>query len=1120
MNVADWLRNLGLERYEAAFRDNEINEQILPSLTQEDLKEIGVGPVGHRRMLLGAIAALRAGTDGNSSAADAATTTSTQKVSPEDRAERRHVTVMFSDLVGSTVLSARMDPEDLREVISAYQNSVAETVGRFGGFVAKYMGDGVLVYFGYPRAHEDDAERAVSAGLELVAAVSSLKTHAALQTRVGIATGLVVVGDLIGSGASQEQAIIGDTPNLAARLQAIAEPDSVVIAESTRRLVGNLFELEDLGPQELKGISGPIRAWAAQRPASVEGRFDAMHTSGLTDLVGREEELDLLLRRWSRAKSGDGQVVLLSGEAGIGKSRLTAALLERLATEPHTRLRYFCSPQHTDSAFYPIVSRMERAAGLAHEDTPQAKLDKLDALLAQSSTLPQDAALFAEMLSLPNDGRYPALELTPQQRRQRILDALAMQIEVLARRSPTLMIFEDAHWADPTSLEMFGRAVMDRISALSVMLIVTYRPEFQPPWIGQPHVTTLTLNRLGQSEIAAMIDAVTGNKPLLASINQDIVERTDGVPLFIEEMTKAVLETGGQEGAERAIASIPAPSIAIPASLHASLMARLDRLGSAKEIAQIGAVIGREFAYELLALIGERSEAELKGGLERLTRAGLLFARGSPPNAAYTFKHTLVQDAAYGTLLRSRRQGLHARIAKEIEIHFAEMGDQRPELLAHHATQAGLIERAVVQWGKAGRKSVSRSAMIEAVSQLRRGLELVPSLPDTPERQRLELELQSALGGALVASKGIAAPETGSAYARARLLCEQLGDSVSLIPVLSGQISHHFGRAEYALARRKAEDLLRLAQSRGDTASELVGSRSMGLNLHLLGEFRAAARSFERVLQIYDPNEHGALTAVAAYDMRALALTYLSVDLFILGHIDEALSRGEEGIAWSRQLNHPHTLSYALSFGALAYVLRGENEKAEAMTEEVLALAAAQNLPVWLPSANVFRGYLRVARGDTGALTFARQGIAAKNAQGSVLNQPFFLSLLAASCERAGRAEEALSLLAEAFAIAERTGERWFEAELYRLRGNWLLIHRSGMEAEAETCLHRALTLARQQAAVMWELRAAVSLARFWSGKARRKEAADLLVPLWDAFAQSSPIPDIEAARALLIELQ
>ena len=456
---------------------------------------------------------------------------------------------MFSDLVGSTALSARMDPEDLREVISAYQKCVAEAVQRFGGFVAKYMGDGVLIYFGYPQAHEDDAERAVRAGLELVAGVSGLKTHAALQTRVGIATGLVVVGDLIGSGASQEQAIVGETPNLAARLQSIAEPNSVVIAESTRKLVGSLFELQDLRSQELKGIAGAVRAWAALRPASVESHFDALHATGLTELVGREEELELLLRRWSKAKSGEGQVVLLSGEPGIGKSRLTAALLERLANEPHTRLRNFCSPQHTDSALYPTIGRIERAAGFTHDDPPQVKLDKLDALLAQSSASPHDAALLSDMLSLPNDGRYPALELTPPERRQKTLEALVSQVATLPRQNPVLMIFEDAHWADPTSLELFGR-IIEKILDLSVLLIVTYRPEFDPPWIGRPHVTALTLNRLGKREIDAMIDRVTGNKALPESIRQDIIERTDGIPLFVEEMTKAVLEAES-EGAAR-----------------------------------------------------------------------------------------------------------------------------------------------------------------------------------------------------------------------------------------------------------------------------------------------------------------------------------------------------------------------------------------------------------------------------------------------------------------------------------------------------------------------------------------------------------------------------------------
>ena len=420
--IADWLQKLGLGQYAQRFAENEIDVSVLPHLTDQDLKDIGV-PLGPRRKILAAITAETGKTN--------ATPEPAASIEPkaQDTAERRQVTVMFSDLVGSTALSARMDPEDLREVISAYQKCVADTVQRFGGFVAKYMGDGVLIYFGYPQAHEDDAERAVRAGLELVTAVGALKTHAALQTRVGIATGLVVVGDLIGSGASQEQAIVGETPNLAARLQGVAEPNSVVIAESTRKLVGNLFELEDLGAQDLKGIAGPVRAWVASTRSSVEGRFEALHASGLTELVGREEELELLLRRWSKAKSGEGQVVLLSGEAGIGKSRLTAALLKRLAPEPHTRLRYFCSPQHTDSALYPIISQMERAAGFARDDAPQAKLDKLDALLAQSSTSAEDAALLAEMLSLPNDGRYPALDLTPQQRRQRTLEALVSQVD-------------------------------------------------------------------------------------------------------------------------------------------------------------------------------------------------------------------------------------------------------------------------------------------------------------------------------------------------------------------------------------------------------------------------------------------------------------------------------------------------------------------------------------------------------------------------------------------------------------------------------------------------------------------------------------------------------------------
>jgi class 3 adenylate cyclase len=700
MDLGAWLRNLGLEQYEAIFRENAIDETVLPDLTDQDLEKLGV-LLGHRRRLLRAIANL----ENREKSASAIPAAAAPPAAPlvHDTAERRQVTVMFSDLVGSTALSARMDPEDLREIIAAYHKCVAEIVRRLDGFVAQYLGDGVLVYFGYPQAHEDDAERAVRSGLELIAAVGGLKTRASLQTRVGIATGLVVVGDLMDSGSATERGIVGETPNLAARLQGIAQPNMVVIAESTRKLLGNLFELADLGAKGLKGIAGPVRAWAALRASSMESRFEALHATGLTALVGREEEFELLLRRWSRAKTGEGQVVLLSGEAGIGKSRLTAALLERLAGEPHARLRYFCSPQHTDSAFYPIIRQMERAAGLALDDSPQARLDKLDALLAQTSTSAQDAALFAEMLSLANDGRYPVIEMTPQQRRQRTLEALTAQMETLTRASPVLMIFEDVHWIDPTSLEVLGRAV-DQTRTLRMLLSVTFRPEFEPPWIGRSHVTALTINRLGQRDIDAMIDHLVGNKGLPASIRQDIIERTDGIPLFVEETTKAVLESEGEGEAQRTDGAVPSPALAVPASLHASLMARLDRLGPAKEVAQIGAAIGRQFSYALLASVVRQREAELGSALDRLIAAGLLFRQGAPPHATYLFKHALVQDTAYGTLLRSQRQELHAR-------RIPDRGYKDP---------LGLVPRGLRNWSEAPRLRPSTASSVRLHSlQLR-----------------------------------------------------------------------------------------------------------------------------------------------------------------------------------------------------------------------------------------------------------------------------------------------------------------------------------------------------------------------------------------------------------------
>ena len=696
---------------------------------------------------------------------------------------------MFCDLVGSTALSTRFDPEDLRELIGDYHRAVADTVGRFDGFVAKYMGDGVLIYFGYPQAHEDDAERAVRAGLAVIEAVGRLPARQDLRVRLGIATGLAVVGDLLGEGAAQERGVVGETPNLAARLQALAAPNTLVIGEATRRQIGGLFELADLGPQALAGFAEPQSAWRVVGESGMLSRFEALR-SGETPLVGREEEVELLLRRWEQAKSGEGRVVLISGEPGIGKSRLTAALSEQIGTEPHTRLRYFCSPHHQNSALYPVIVQLERAAGFERDDGPEAKLDKLATLLGPAAEI-GDVSLLVELLSVPGGDRFAPLELSPQRKKERTFAALVRQLEGLARTQPVLMIFEDLHWIDPTSRE-FLDLVLARIDCLPVLLAATFRPEFQPPWVGQAHATVIALNRLGRGDGAVMVERLAGNAALLPpDVIAEIVERTDGVPLFVEEMTKAVLEAGAERGGEIA-ASVPSAGLGVPATLQASLMARLDRLGpAAKGVAQIGAAIGREFSYELAASVGELAEERLQDALQRLVDAGLVFQRGTPPEAAYLFKHALVQDTAYGTLLRGPRRQLHARIAEALTAHYPELMDSQPELFAQHYAEAGLVEKSVACWGKAGHRSAARSAMAEAAAQFQKALDQLALLPDTAERQRQELEFCSALGAVLFAVKGWAAPETGHAYARARELWEQLGSPSEFLHILLGQSLHH-----------------------------------------------------------------------------------------------------------------------------------------------------------------------------------------------------------------------------------------------------------------------------------------------------------------------------------------
>jgi class 3 adenylate cyclase/predicted ATPase len=1116
--ITEWLASLGMSEYAQRFTENGIDVSVLSYLTDQDLEKIGV-LLGHRRKMLAAIAEMT-GAHATPRPAGAA------RPSREDSAERRQLTVMFCDLVGSTALSAKLDPEDMRFIIGVYHKSVAEAVARFDGFVAKYMGDGVLIYFGYPQAHEDDAERAVRAGLALIDVVGKLRVQEPLRVRIGVATGLVVVGDLVGSGEAQERGVVGETPNLAARLQGIAAPNTVVIAEGTRRLIGSLFELEDLGPKDFKGISGSVRAWAALRARSVESRFEALHATGLTALVGREEETELLLRRWSRTKTGEGQVVLLSGEPGIGKSRLTAALLERLASEPHTRLRYFCSPQHTDSALYPIIGQMERAARLTHDDALEAKLDKLDAVLAQTSTPIEEATLFAEMLSLPNDGRYPTLDLTPQQRRQRTLEALISQLKALAGQSPVLMVFEDAHWIDPTSLELFGR-VVDRVPTLPVLLIVTFRQEFDPPWIGQPHVTAMTINRLPRREVSDMIDRVAGNNLLPASIRQDIIERGDGIPLFVEEMTKAVLEAESESEARRTIAAVPFPALAVPASLHASLMARLDRLGQAKEVAQIGAAIGREFSHSLLAGVARKPEAELGSALDRLTAAGLLFRQGLPPHATYLFKHALVQDAAYSTLLREPRRTLHARIAETLENQFAEIAESQPELLARHCTDAWLVEKAAGLWGKAGQRSLARSALAEAAEQLTHALDQLENLAGTPALRREQIKLRVALANTLMHTKGFAAPETKASLDQARSLIEgaealgePLEDPLALFSVLYGFWVASYVAFDGEVVRSLAAQFLASAEKRGATVPLMNGHRMMGTSLVYTGDIMQGRAHYDLAIALYDPMEHRALATRFGVDIEVAVLPHRSFALWVLGYPDAALADADRALRNAREVGQDATLMYALSLTLLSLIQRGNYTTASAQADELIALADEKSASFWKVSGQVYRGcILALAGKSSDATQILTSGIAALRSTGATNFTPWYMLYLAKAYAALDQFDDAWRCVDESVTVVETTKERLWEAEVRRTAGEIVLLASEPDAAKAEAYFERALAVARAQQAKSWELRAAMSMARLWRDQGKRRQAHDLLAPVYGWFTEGFDTLDLKEAKTLLNEL-
>jgi predicted ATPase len=985
------------------------------------------------------------------------------------------------------------------------------------------MGDGVLIYFGYPEAHEDDAERAARAGLAVIDAVDGLATQVPLNVRLGIASGLVVVGDLVGAGAAQERGVVGETPNLAARLQALARPGTLVVADGTRRQIGTLFEIEDLGPQPLAGFAEPQPAWRVAGESGIVSRFEALR-SGTTPLVGRDEELDLLLRRWQQAKSGEGRVVLVSGEPGIGKSRLTAALSQRIETEPHTRLRYFCSPHHQDSALYPFIGQLERAAGFARDDRQAIKLDKLEALLGDPAE-PGDLSLIAEMLSLSGGERFPPLDLSPQRKKERTLAALLRQLRALARRQPVLMIFEDLHWIDPTSRELLDLTV-EKITALPVLLIATYRPEFQPPWVGQSQVTVIALNRLRRSEGATLVHRLAGNLGALPpDVVDEIVERTDGVPLFVEDLTKAVLEAGADRG-YASMSAVPASSLAVPATLHASLLGRLDRLGpSAKTVAQVGAAIGRDFSHELLAAAAPLAEPELQEALRRLVEAGLVFQRGLPPVAEYLFKHALVQDTAYSTLLRGPRQALHRRIAEALEQRFPDVVETRPEILAHHygeAAIAAIADKAIGYWHRAGKSSVAKSAMHEAVAQLRRGLSLLDGLPETRERKQLELDIHVTLTTALMASKGFADPEVAAAVERANRLVTETGAVGTPLhfSVLYGLWVSTANRGAIAAALEHATNFLSFAQSQPSSGPLLVGHRILGHTLICSGDYLAALAHFETAASLYRSDEHRDSAFHYGQNIGVAAFVQLSLALWHCGYPDQSVRAADRALAYSRELGHAYSLSVAFYYAGMAAVFARDVATLYAHSNDCVAIASEHGFALWAAFGRILQGWADAQKGEaTTGIARIRDGLAAIEATGTRVYKPFHLALLAEALALAGEIEEALTVLDDALAKAVASGERGRNAEIHRLRGELTGRLPHPDPAKAEDSFRTAVAIAREQGTRGYELRAATSLARLWREQGRRGEARDLLAPLYGSFTEGFGTADLKEAAALLAEL-
>ena len=1047
--------------------------------------------------------------------------------------ERRQLTVMFCDLVGSTALSAQLDPEDYRAVVQRYQQTSAQVIQRHEGYLAQYLGDGLLVYFGYPTAHEDDARRAVRTGLEIIEAIRGQAGRHSLQVRIGIHTGLVVIGD-IGVSGRTEQLALGETPNIAARIQSLAEPNTVIISAATQRLIEGQFESQPFGSHHVKGIETPIAVYHVQ--SERQGISSLARRTTLTPLVGRGREVGLLVDRWEQAKEGRGQVVLLSGEPGIGKSRLAYTLREHVTNEGSLLFEARCSPYYQHSAFYPVIEVLQRTLVLTRQDTDEEKVSKLEQALTLYN-LQESLPLFTALLSLPTPSQYPALTLTSQRLKERTQQALLQLLVAQAERQATVSVWEDVHWVDPSSLE-FLSLLIEQIPTTKLLLVLTFRPEFVPPWKPRSHLSQLVLNRLGTKHVEAMIEQAAAGSQLSPEVIGQIRVKTDGVPLFIEELTKSVIESARGVGARTVV-----PLQTIPATLQEALLARLDRLSTARQVAQLGATLGREFSYELLQAVTPLSAAAVHAALAKLVEAEILYQRGVGQHTRYVFKHALIQDTAYQSLLKSTRQQYHQQIAQILEERFPDTKNNQPELLAHHYTEAGLIEQAILYWQTAGEQAVRRSTHAEAISHFTTALTLLKTRPDTPERAQHELTLQLLLGMPMTQTIGYGVPEVEGIYARALALCQQVGDTPQLFPTLHGLYSFYSVHAELHTASEVSQQLLSLAQRTQDLLHLVQAHHNLASILCCRGEFVLALQHLEQGIAQYGSQQRLALaTLYVGIDPGVACRYWMAWVRWHLGYPDQARKRIHEVLALTQELSHPHNTVVTLIFAATLHYFLREPQEVQKLAEDAITLATEQGFPLWLAFATMLRGWALTEQGQVvEGQAQLQQGLAAYQASGAELWRPSFLALLAQAYGRGGQIEAGLSALVEALETVPKTDERWYEAELYRLKGELLLAQESkeqrawsaeqesenpnpkfqilDPESEAEACFLTAIEIARKQQAKSLELRAVISLSRLWQSQGKKAEAHRLLSEIYGWFTEGFDTKDLQEAKALLDQL-